>query len=346
MVKLSANIAGFLFLLLAFLLLIGMQLLLVSSLESKMENLQQSYGFWSRGIHLDLLNRMEHEPRSEVMATLQRELTRTRQGCCGEQGSALRKAARACAGQRSSCGELKRQMEEISGEVVSRFTLFSSGGNLVLVALALAFLGLGGTLAWMARGSLRLLAVLGALCWSSSLGLQIHLFSSANRQVLDSTAVARLVTRTRLAITLPARTMKTELDRVLVKLRQAKAIPPPQRGPLELALRKCIHAASLESAWQTRCKRAAALSRAPKNRGPARVPVGCHRLRVSPVVVACPRVMIPLARANVATRAAPDGANALVWLVSWLQVSSVLLLLLLLLLAGMSRRWRRRQQRR
>ncbi len=329
--KLSANIAGFLFLLLAFLLLIGMQLLLVSSLESKMSDIQTSYGFWSRGVHLDLLNRMANEPRAEIMETLQRELNHTRQGCCGERGASLRKAAEACAARRGSCAELQRQMEQISGETISRFTLFSSGGNLVMVALALAFIGLGGTLAWMSRGSLRLLAILGALCWSSSLGLQIHLFSSANKQLLDSTELARLVTRTRLSVSLPPRVMKTELDRVLSGLRQSKAIPAPQRGPLELALRKCIHAAHKESAWQARCKR---------------TPAGCHRPRISPVGVACPRVMIPLARAHVASRSAPHGTDALVWLVSWLQVSSVMLLLLLLLLAGMSRRWRAKQRRR
>ena len=336
MAKLSANIAGFLFLLLAFLLLIGMQLLLVSSLESRMEDIRKSYGFWSRGIHLDLLDKMAHGPRSEVMASLQRELAKTREGCCGAPGKALRQAARACAGKRGSCAELKRQMEQIRDETDSSFTLFSSGGNLVMVALSMAFLGLGGTLAWMARGSLRLLAILGALCWSSSLGLQIHLFSSANRQILDSTQVARLVTRTRLSVTLSPGKMTAELNSILTRLRQASAIPPSQRGPLELALRRCIRAAQLESARRARCR--------VKGRGPARVLPHCFRARVSAVAVACPRVMIPLARAQVATRTVPHSAGVLTWLVSWLQVSSVLLLLLLLLLAGMSRRHRARRR--
>ena len=326
MVKLSANIAGFLFLLLAFLLLIGMQLLLVSSLESKMERLQRSHAFWARGVHLDLLNKMEPVPRSEVMHSLQRELARTPEGCCGPRGASLRQAVKACAALRSSCPALQRQMEEVRAESESRYTLFSSGGNLVLVALSLAFLGLGGTLAWMARGSLRLLAILGGLCWSASLGLQIHLFSTDSRQLLDATSVARLVTRTRLAITLPPATMKTELDLELTKLRRSSAIPPPQRGPLELSLRKCIQAAQNESARQARC---------------ARTPALCFRPRVSQVAVACPRVMIPLARAQAASRSAPLGNQSLVWLVSWLQISSVLLLLLLLLLAGMSHRRKR-----
>ncbi len=327
MVKLSANIAGFLFLLLAFLLLIGMQLVLVSSLESRMERLQRSHAFWARGVHLDLLNKMAGAPRTEVMHTLRRELAKTPEGCCGQQGASLRQAVKACARKRHACAGLQRQMELVRAESQSRFNLFSNGGNLVMVALALAFLGLGGTLAWMARGSLRLLAVLGGLCWSASLGLQIHLFSVDNRQVMDATSVARLVTRTRLAITLAPATMRTELDRLLTDLRQARGIPPPQRGPLELSLRKCIQAAQNEMARQARCRRTPRL---------------CFRPRVNQVAVACPRVMISLARAQAASRGAPLGNQSLVWLVSWLQISSVLLLLLLLLLAGMDKRRRHR----
>lgn len=325
MARLSANIAAFLILLLAFLLLIGMQLLLVSALQTRMAEVNTSYRFWSRGVQLDLLGKLTPSARSAVMETIQRELTRTPRGCCGPGGAAFQRAARHCARQHSRCAELETLMWQASDESSSRFKMLSTGGTLVLLALALAFLGLGASLIWVARHSLRLLAVLGVLCWGASLGLQIYLFASGTQQTISSATVNRLVTRARLIIALEPQVMKLELDRLLVNLRQTSVVPPRQRGTLELALLACRHAAHRESRWKARCRRR---------------PGSC-RPRPSFVAVSCPRVMIPLARAHAASIAAPHNTRTLSWLVYWLQVSAVLLLLLLLVLGGLDRRRKR-----
>lgn len=321
--KLPTRTAGLLVLSLLFLLLMGLQFLLLSRLDARLSVVRSSYRFWAMGAHLDLINQLPPRQRRAVLLTMERQLQQTRQAGYGA-GATLRDAVGACA--RSSdaraCAKVEAIIEESRDHATDQFAMLSEGGNFVLVALLLAFVGLSFTMAWMAWGYLKLLAILGGMAWVVGFGMQVKQLSESNHRARTHIAVDQLATRVRLVVELPAATMKPALEQLRKGLARNDAIPAKQRDALGEALVRCGNAASREARWQRLCRKRPAL---------------CVRPRVRPTAVACPRVTVPLARLRNAALARPLGQDTNSWLMGRLQTAGALCLLLTLLLAVVRR---------
>jgi hypothetical protein len=219
---------------LALVAIAGAGQLLGPLLASRQQQAQQQLLAPARAHQLDLAPALPPGARRRLLARMVAELARA-PGPLG----ALRGLLRACASDPARCARAQARVGALRRAAERRLERATTLHVGLLAAVALLVVLLGGTLVWTvrARGPAVGVALAGTLVLAGGAGWHIHRVLGVHRTLVEEAQRDHWVTRTRVALALPAKRRGRALEEAARQL--ARWATPQQGRALRRAVRRC-----------------------------------------------------------------------------------------------------------